>query len=96
MIIDKNPDMKVCLEAYERGDIQEGRRLLQAFLDEVEASGQDHCTCDEPCKWHGKCKECIIQHRGGDDHLPKCLHNMINERIMALAKLTEGSLKNML
>lgn len=94
MKIDKNPIMMHdCLDAYRRGDNAEGRRILTQFLKDVEDSGQDHCTCKEPCKWHGKCKECVIQHRAGNDHLPKCFHDMINERIDALSALTEHSIK---
>ncbi len=96
MIIDKNPQMTECLAAYNRGDTAEGRRLLDAFLKEVADSGQDHCTCKEPCKYHGKCKECVVQHRGGNDHLPRCFHDMLNDRIAALSALTENSLKERL
>lgn len=48
--IDANPMiMNECLEAYAMGNEKEGRRILKAFLKEVEESGQDHCSCGEPC-----------------------------------------------
>lgn len=92
--IDANPIMMgECMQAFKDGNIKEGRRLIIEFLQAIEDSGQDHCNCNEPCMYHGKCKECILQHRGGMDHLPYCLRDLVNERLVKLSELTEHSLK---
>jgi hypothetical protein len=35
--------------------------------------------------------ECVTVHRGHGDHLPHCLHNMLNRKIAQLSGLTEHS-----
>jgi hypothetical protein len=92
--IDGNPIMmKECNQAFKDGDIKEGRRLIKEFLKSVEESGQDHCSCPEPCMYHGKCKECMLIHRAGMDHVPYCLRNLVNEKLEKLSAITEHSLK---
>ena len=54
---------------------------------------EDHCTCPGNCKFHGKCVECVIIHRGHSDHLPHCFRNMVNERLEGLSELSEHSFK---
>lgn len=63
-------------------------------LQEIRDSGIDYCSCPEKCPHHGKCEECILIHRGHQDHLPYCLWDMVNERLYNLQRLTEGSLMN--
>lgn len=93
--IDANPMMMgECTQAFRDGNIKEGRRLIKEYLKEIEDSGQDYCNCKEPCMYHGKCKECVLQHRGGADHLPFCFRNMVNDRIEKLSALTEHSLRD--
>ncbi len=95
--IDANPTiMNECHEAYVRGDEKEGRQILKAFLKEVEESGQDHCSCSEPCAFHGNCKACILSHRAGMNHVPSCLRNLVNEKLKVVASLTENTLKEVL
>ena len=91
--IDANPKMIECNQAYRDGNITEGRRLIKEFVQEVEESGQDHCNCKEPCIIHGKCKECVLVHRGGMDHLPYCFRDLVNDRIEKLSAITEHSIK---
>ena len=95
--IDANPMiMNECLEAYAMGNEKEGRRILKAFLKEVEESGQDHCSCGEPCAFHGNCKACILSHRAGMDHVPACLRGVVNEKLKVVASLTENTLNDVL
>ena len=57
-------------------------------------SGEDYCTCDKvDCKLHGKCVECVLNHRRHGEHLPQCFRAMVNRRIEALSALTEHSMK---
>ena len=48
------------------------------------------CTCPKTlCEWHGKCKECVAIHRHYNDHIPACLHHIINDKINVLAGVVE-------
>ena len=48
------------------------------------------CTCPKTfCEWHGKCRECVAIHRHYNDHIPACLHHIINDKIKALATVAE-------
>ena len=48
------------------------------------------CTCPNTlCDWHGKCKECVGLHRYHNDHIPTCLHEIINAKLKALVNVTE-------
>ncbi len=93
MIIDNNPKEKEALEAYRRGDRSLYKKLQDEFVAEVKESlgKEDHCSCKEPCKYHGKCIECVAIHRAHGDHLPNCFRNIINERIEKISALTEHS-----
>lgn len=96
MNIDNNEKAKASQRAYEAGDNENGRRYLKEFLAEAKEQVKDHCSCTEPCFLHGKCMECVIAHRGHQDHLPKCFRPLVNERIEALSLLTEHSVKERL
>ena len=63
--------------------IQDGRR--------VAAQPENlRCTCPVlSCEWRGRCRECIALHRYYEDHLPRCLHPMLEKRIGALANILE-------
>lgn len=93
MIIDNNPKEKEAMKAFIRGERDLGNRLQDEFVVELrESLGKvDHCTCEKPCKYHGKCIECVAIHRAHRDHLPNCFRTMINERIEKLSELTEHS-----
>lgn len=73
------------------GKKEEAFKIKKEFLQQVVEAG-DHCPCQEACPHHGNCFECVTIHRGHRDHLPMCLWDMVNERIAALSRLTEGSL----
>lgn len=74
MIIENNPIELKALEAFRKGDIEEARRLEAEFVSQFRQAYDraDHCPCCEPCRWHGKCKECVAIHRAHRDHLPNC------------------------
>lgn len=78
MIIEKNPIELEALEAFKRGDAEEARRLeaefVRQFREAFEKGG--HCSCQEPCRWHGMCRECVAIHRAHQDHLPNCFEDI--------------------
>lgn len=76
MKIDNNEKAIEALRCFHEGNIKEHDRLDAEFIAEVLSSGQDHCSCKIPCEIHGKCKECVISHRGAGDHLPCCFWDM--------------------
>ena len=50
------------------------------------------CNCPNTlCDWHGKCKECVALHRFHNDHIPVCLHPIIQEKLENLAGVIEMS-----
>lgn len=94
MKIDGNEDYMKALACYLQGDKKTYQKLEDEFLAQVYAEGKDHCPCHAPCKHHGDCKACIILHRGHRDHLPYCLHDMINERLDPMIRLVEGNVSD--
>lgn len=95
MKIDLNEKELAALHAYERGDRKEAVRLENEFVEELQAAmerGEDHCSCTVPCRWHGKCAQCVAIHRAHGDHLPVCFHNMLNERLRGISALSEHTL----
>ena len=75
---------------FRSGPWQEATDLPDEFLAAVKASGEDHCTCQSlGCRFHGRCLECVIIHRGPGDHLPNCVREMDNQRPEGLSALTE-------
>jgi hypothetical protein len=79
------------MELFKKGEGKKASQLQEEFLKAVKSSGEDHCPCPGGCRYHGKCVECVIIHRGHGDHLPYCFRNMLNERIESLSGLTEHS-----
>ncbi len=71
---------------------EEQYAIKMEALKEIVDSGIDYCSCPESCPHHGKCWECVLIHRGHRDHLPYCFWDMVNERLYAMQRLTEGSL----
>lgn len=96
MKIDYNPTEIQAMDAFLRGDGDTGHALQDQFLAEIKAAkkeGMDHCPCkDTSCKHHGNCYECIQIHRGHGDHLPSCLHLMVNKRLAAVSALSEHTI----
>lgn len=78
MMIEKNPIEVAAMDAFKCGDIEEGRRLEGEFVRQFrEAYAEtDHCSCEESCRWHGNCKECVAIHRAHQDHLPHCFEKL--------------------
>lgn len=76
MIIENNPIEVKAMQAYKEGDIDKAHRLEAEFVRQFQESfpdGTDHCSCEEACRWHGMCRECVAIHRAHGDHLPNCL-----------------------
>lgn len=78
MIIENNPIELEALDAFKRGATEEARRLEAEFVRQFREAFEkkDHCSCQEPCRWHGKCKECVAIHRAHQDHLPNCFEDI--------------------
>jgi len=89
MVIDFNAQEKEAMECFKRGETTRAFQLQNKFLAEVKSSGIDHCSCRAQCRYHGNCVDCVVIHRGHQDHLPECFREMINRRIEALSGLTE-------
>lgn len=95
MIIDRNETERAALRAYEQGDRKLAVQLENEFVETLQSSiaqGEDHCSCTIPCRWHGKCIQCVAIHRAHTDHLPACFHEMVNQRLRGLTALTEDTL----
>ena len=92
MIDDHEMEVRA-MALFKKGEGKAASKLQDEFLAQVRASGEDHCTCPSACKFHGKCIECVIIHRGHGDHLPHCFRDMLNRRIGALSGLTEHSFR---
>ena len=82
---------KRAMALFKEGRSAEASALQDKFLEKVMGSGEDLCSCPSNCKFHGKCVECVMVHRGHRDHLPHCFRDMVNERIEGLSELTEHS-----
>ena len=94
MAIDKHEMEMRAMDLFKAGRSKEASQLQDEFLAAVKESGEDYCTCPGNCKFHGKCVDCVIVHRGHSDHLPHCFRNMVNERFEGLSELTEHSFKH--
>ena len=79
------------MELFRQGESERASQLQEEFLQEIMGSAGDLCPCPGSCKYHGKCVECVMIHRGHGDHLPHCFRSMVNERIESLSGLTEHS-----
>jgi len=78
---------------FKKGNKIRGREIQDMFIAELDASGEDHCPCKNGfCKYHGKCRECVALHRGHMDHLPVCMHALVNKKLKGLCELTENSI----
>lgn len=95
MKIDRNEKELAALAAYQQKDIKKSIQLENEFVKELReamACGEDHCSCRLPCRWHGKCVECVAIHRAHQDHLPVCFREMFNEKLYGFSALTEHTI----
>lgn len=94
MIIDGHAKEKEAMEEFHKGNRQEGSKIQDEFVEELREAlkTQDHCSCKKPCKYHGKCVECVAIHRAHREHLPNCFRSMVNEKIAVISGLTEDTL----
>ena len=96
MKIDNNPIEMEAMAAFRKGEGEKGHKLQDEFLEEFHASmkqREDFCSCTAKCKHHGNCMDCVTLHRGHGDHLPECMHAMLNKRLEKLSELSEHSIK---
>ncbi len=87
-VIDDNPEYKKTIALFEKGEIDKAKQMEKEFVENA-MQVKDHCSCTIPCRWHGKCKECVIIHRGHQDHLPRCMQGIVLRQMQGLARLTE-------
>lgn len=94
MKIDRNPKELEALEAFQNGDYVLARKCEDEFIAEFRQTfgKEDHCPCTRPCKFHGKCAECVAIHRAHQNHLPVCLFDIVNSKVKDLCQITEGSI----
>lgn len=94
MKIDGNQKEKDAMAAFHRGDWKEGFRLQEEFASAFreEYKDKDHCSCTKACPYHGNCKECVAIHRAHEEHVPNCMHPMLNRKIGLISELTEHSI----
>ena len=93
-MIDDHPKEIKAGKLFKKGATQKASKMQDDFLHEVMHSGEDYCSCPARCKFHGKCAQCVVLHRGHGDHLPHCFQLMVNRRIEELSALTEHSSKS--
>ncbi len=91
MIIDNNDREKEAMECFRKDETERAFQLQNQFLTDVKSSGLDHCSCTAKCPYHGNCMDCVVIHRGHQDHLPSCFKDMVNARIGGISGLTEHS-----
>lgn len=93
--IDFNPVEVDAMEAFLKGDPQEGARKQAAFIGFVKEevkNGKDYCPCPAGCSIHGNCFVCVQVHRGHGNHLPFCMQKMLNVKLESLSELTEHTI----
>jgi ABC-type dipeptide/oligopeptide/nickel transport system ATPase component len=74
-MVDNHELERKAMELFKCGDAAKATALQDEFLKEILASGEDLCSCPSGCKFHGRCIECVMIHRGHGDHLPHCLQS---------------------
>ena len=107
MKIDNNPIEKAAMEQFHQGNRQEGLRLHEGHRKRVlrpreecaaafraECAENDHGSCQNACRYHGNCKECVAIHRAHQEHVPNCMRPMLNAKLKLLSQLTEHTLAN--
>ncbi|MGI6181024.1 MAG: LPS biosynthesis protein [Agathobaculum sp.] len=95
MQIENHPKQVEALRVFRTGDRPGFVKLQDEFLEEFRAAceTEDHCPCkNQLCTLHGNCKECVAAHRAHQDHLPVCMHRIVNKRLAALAGVTENTI----
>ena len=58
-----------------------------------ETNPHPYCSCPKwDCGHHGNCRDCVIVHRGHQDHVPNCMKPMIREAAQCLARVCDCEL----
>lgn len=96
MKIEGNQKEIDAMSEFHKGNRAEGLKLQEEFASEFrkEFENKDHCPCKKACRYHGNCKECVAIHRAHQEHVPNCMRQIINKKIMLLSELTEHSIAN--
>lgn len=95
--LDNNEVEIAAMKAFSEGNMEKGTKLQEEFINrfnEMIENRKDYCPCKAPCNIHGNCRLCVAIHRAHGDHLPACMRNMVNKRLVELCKLTENTIKN--
>lgn len=95
MKIDGHPTEIEAMRLFHCGENEKASSIQDKFISELHETmnnKEDYCSCKNPCKFHGKCVECVAIHRGHRDHLPDCFKDMVNEKFRAMSALTEHSI----
>ena len=97
MIIEGNEKEKAALAEFLKGNRPEGIRIQDEFVSKFREAyaNADHCPCQNACKYHGQCKECVAIHRAHQAHVPNCLRDLINNKIREISELTEHTFVEM-
>ena len=91
MVIDGNDLEKKSLEKLKAGNVADSRAAEDEFLRQAREQPDGGCSCPKnDCRWHGKCYECVMLHRGAADHIPTCFHDIVNKRLQGALDLTES------
>ena len=90
-MVDNHDLERQAMELFRAGEWEKAGQLQDAFLAEVMGSGEDLCSCPSNCKYHGRCVECVMIHRGHADHLPHCFRDMVNQGTEAGTLITHPS-----
>ena len=78
----------------EKMNKEEFCRLIEHLRDVIRSGEYDKCPCPKiKCEWHGRCRECVILHRYGGDHVPNCLQYILEDKIKAIANTVELEVK---
>ncbi len=93
MVIDNNAQEIKAMDFFRKGETNKANQLQNQFLADVKSSGIDHCSCRTECRHHGICSDCVVIHRGHQDHLPECFREMINKRIESMSALAEHTFR---
>lgn len=63
-----NYDLEIeAMRLFKIGERAKASSLQDEFLRQVETLGEHHCACPADCKFHGKCVQCVVIHRGHGD-----------------------------
>ena len=74
----------------------------EEFVDQVKeiramlaSDAEEKCSCPNvKCEWHGDCYNCVRIHRYYRDHVPRCLHPILRDKVKKIAQTVEFTTEN--